>query len=163
MQLSVAIITGFYMLKMTPPHDLSPPPYPPYNVVPKGKNFIMLEKHVCIFCPPTLPPQVRSELLQFRKNAFKLVLYIVTQCKIMLFYLYSVGLKVCGDIFVATRWHYMDILGVNHDRRDSSNRTYMTAMSEDIVSVLNVVDDNVYDLVCYAVNPTKIHLVRAES
>ncbi len=46
------------------------------------------------------------------------------------------------------------ILGGNHDRRDSSNRTYMMAMSEDIVSALNVIVDSVYDLVYYAVNPT---------
>ncbi len=67
----------------------------------------------------------------------------------------EVDLKVAKDML----WEAfadMHILGVNHDRRDSSNRIYMMAMSEDIVSALNVVGDSVYERVCYAVNPTKI-------
>ncbi len=57
----------------------------------------------------------------------------------------------------------MDILGVNHDRQDSSNRTYIMAVSEDIVSALNVIGDSVYELVCYAVNPTNIPKMNPES
>ncbi len=74
----------------------------------------------------------------------------------------EVDLKVAKDML----WEAftdMDILGVNHDRRDSSNRTYMMAISEDIVSALNGVGDSVYDLVSYAVNPTKIPKMNPES
>ncbi len=57
----------------------------------------------------------------------------------------------------------MNILGVNHDRQDSSNRIYMTAMSEDNVYALNVVRDSIYELVHYAVNPTQIPNMNPES